>query len=269
MATDNLNEYFEGRKLYGDDFTPEQIKSWYDDEREGYAGLGAQDHSKYVYVYHALNRVHAFDRLPARRFDAVLGIGSAYGNEFLPIAHRIGRLTIIESSQAMRRSAVPGVLTTYAEPNPTGVLPFDNECFDLITCFGVLHHIPNVSFVVREMYRCLRPGGFALIREPIVSMGDWRLPRPGLTKRERGIPREIFRGIIRQAGFRTLHERLCMFPVVQRLFKYVGNGQTYNSRLVVRIDHLLCKVFAWNRRYHAHSSFQKLRPASLFFVLTK
>ena len=50
-----IERFLAGEALYGDDFSPEQIKEWFDDEREGYAGLGAGDASTYAYQYHALN----------------------------------------------------------------------------------------------------------------------------------------------------------------------------------------------------------------------
>ncbi len=38
-----MNEYLAGEKLYGDDFSFEQIKNWYDQEAEGYADLGSKN----------------------------------------------------------------------------------------------------------------------------------------------------------------------------------------------------------------------------------
>ena len=85
-------------------------------------------------------------------------------------------------SDAFTRQRVFGVPCHYVKPVESGNLPFDDACFDLLTCFGVLHHIPNVSHVVGELARCLKPGGYALMREPVISMGDWRQPRAGLTR---------------------------------------------------------------------------------------
>lgn len=184
----NMENYLSGDELLGDDFTPEQIKEWYKDEEEGYAELGAKDRSSYRYVYHALNSLHGFKHLAKNRFENVLGVGSAYGDEFLPIAKKIDRLTILDSSDAFTSNKVHGLPCTFVKPSVDGKMPFDNNSFDLITCLGVLHHIPNVTFVTGEIYRCLSDGGSVLMREPIVSMGGWSKPRPGLTKRERGIP---------------------------------------------------------------------------------
>ncbi len=42
-------------------------------------------------------------------------------------------------------------------------LPFADGSFDLIYSFGVLHHTPATEKAVEEVYRCLRPGGLAII----------------------------------------------------------------------------------------------------------
>lgn len=47
----------------------------------------------------------------------------------------------------------------------TYLLPFETESFDLITMFQVLHHIENVSTVLKELYRILKVGGIFYIRE--------------------------------------------------------------------------------------------------------
>ncbi len=41
MTSDDLAEYFNGNKLFGDDLSPDEIRAWYDDEKEAYADLGA------------------------------------------------------------------------------------------------------------------------------------------------------------------------------------------------------------------------------------
>jgi len=35
------------------------------------------------------------------------------------------------------------------------------------------------------------------------------------------------------------------------------------------LDALFCRAFSWNRRYHATSKLQKLRPTEAYFVLRK
>lgn len=211
MGHNTLDEYLEGKKLYGDDFSPEEIEQWFKDEEEAYANLGAKDRPENYYGAHALNHAHSFRYLLPRRFPSVLSLGGATGEELRPLLSRMEKITILEPSQAFPVKAIAGVPVEYVKPRSSGIMPFRDESFDLATCFGCLHHVPNVSTVVRELFRCLRPSGIALIREPIVSMGDWRRERAGLTKRERGLPLPIFRAIVRSAGFTIVKETRCIF----------------------------------------------------------
>jgi SAM-dependent methyltransferase len=264
----HLSCYLSGRALYGDDFSIDEIADWFEDEQEGYAELGAKVRATYVYGYHALNEYHGFRHLPSIMFERVLGFGSAYGDEFQPIIDQIHNLVIVDPSDAFVQDTVLGVPASYVKPQVSGVLPFHDAQFDLVTCLDVLHHIPNVNTVVNELARCTRPGGYALIREPIISMGDWTRPRLGLTQRERGIPQDILGTIVRRAGFGIVTSSYCMFPLLAELFGQMRIS-AYNHKVTTIIDALLSSLFSWNIRYHAVKLTQKIRPRVIFLVLRK
>ena len=118
----------------------------------------------------------------------------------------------------------------YISPDVSGVMPFNDNSFDLVTCFGVLHHIPNVSFVISEVFRVLKQGGTFLLREPIVSMGDWTKKRGNLTKNERGIPLPLFRDIINQNEFKIVNEQLCNAKPFDLIFSKIFGRQAYCVR---------------------------------------
>jgi hypothetical protein len=71
------NDYLNGEKLYGDDFSLEQIQEWYKQESEAYAqiyGLNIQSemynhHVNNMYGYKYLKKIPSFNR--------VLGLGSS------------------------------------------------------------------------------------------------------------------------------------------------------------------------------------------------
>ena len=96
---EELNIYFSGKKLYGDDFKLTQIKGWFDDEKEAYSNLIS---NSYIYEFHALNKIHGYNKLRLiKEFDKVLGFGGAYGDEFLPILNKIREIYIIEPSEKL------------------------------------------------------------------------------------------------------------------------------------------------------------------------
>ena len=267
-----MDQYLSGKLLYGDDFTLEQINAWYEDEKEAYANLGANDSAKYFYEYQALDKIYFLNYLPKNiELTNVLGIGSAYGHEFLPLIDQIKNLYIIEPSDQLVSEKLGTVIPKYSKPNINGKLDFEDNMFDMITCFSVLHHIPNVSFVLSEVYRCLKPGGYLLLREPINSMGNWNEPRPGLTKRERGIPLQIFDQVIGDLKFDVINKKLgfCMTYFFQRRFQFLFKKPIYSYSLYLKFDSILSSIFSKNIVYHPKNKLQRIGPSYVYYLLRK
>lgn len=261
-----------GQDLYGDDFSPDEIKRWFADEAEGYFNLYGRaadpDGEQGGYAYSALAELHGYRWIADRSFNQVLGVGSADGAELLPVLHSTSELTILEPSDGFASSAISGKPVRYVKPEPSGKMPFADSTFDLVVCFSALHHIPNVSFVVGEMARVLKPGGKLLLREPTHSMGDWRQPRLGLTRRERGIPLAVFRRIVDGAGLQVVKQTRCNFSLIGRLQRFIKNP-IWSLNWLVRLDAWLCSLPIWPQHYHATKTWQKLRPTGVAFVLMK
>jgi SAM-dependent methyltransferase len=267
----DFSEDFNGQKLYGDDFSLEQIEQWYKDEQEAFTDMYVRpSQGNYRYPYHSLDLYHGFNHIPNVPIKHALGIGSATGEEFLPIIKRIQQITILEPTDLYREwDNIQGVPAQWIKPEVSGDLKFELNTFDLITCFSVLHHIPNVSHILDECVRVLKPGGFLLIREPVTSMGDWRAPRRGVTKRERGIPLPFFRHTIANSGLKVLYESSCNFPGLDIFSKKLFHIEAYNTEVLTITDFVISKMFAWNYRYHRTNIFQKIAPRSICFVLEK
>jgi len=260
--------FLSGAELYGDDFGDDQIAAWFEDEREGYAEL---DEASECYAYHAVNELHGFGRLPSGlSFRNALGVGSSFGEEFLPIVDRLNAVTILEPSDRLVSGSIGGKVTpSYVKPTPDGRMPFPDEAFDLVVCFGVLHHIPNVTTVMREIGRVTEPGGYVLIREPIISMGDWRTQRkPGITARERGIPLALLTAMFAQSGLEIVRRRVCFFPLTTRIARMVGTP-AYGSQILTRLDDWGSQITRPLYHYHAYRLWQKLRPTNAFYVARK
>ena len=269
MDKDYCN-YFDGSCLYGDDFSPEKIKQWYETESEAYADMyGNKLNYSQLYECHHLNILYGYRYLKNHAtFHHVLGFGASWGYEILPVIDKIKRLTIIESSLQTRSSQIGDkLIPQYQSPNTMGNIDFSDSTFDLITCFDTLHHIPNVTFVLKELFRVLRPGGYMLLREPINSMGDWRNIRLGLTANERGIPKEYLLQIINQNKIVIVkkHYYNCMTSFFLRTFRKLMT----DSWGYLYFDKLLSYLFKFNIHYHPVNRLQRVSPTSIFYVLKK
>jgi SAM-dependent methyltransferase len=265
----NFERFFNGEALVGDEFSPEEIEKWYEDEAEGYAGL-VSDYQDYDYEYHALNIMHGFSKLPKGRLETAIGLGSAYGEEFFPILNRVDNLILVDPSEKSRPEVISGIPVKYIKPSILGDLDIASDSVDLATSFGSLHHIANVSHVIAEYSRILKPGGHFLIREPIVNMGDWRGPRGGLTKRERGIPSPIMRKAIENAGMEIVEESPCFFPPWHKLvYLFQKNKGLCSIPWQVRIDYWLSQIFKFNIHYNRNTMTKKIAPTSFMWVCRK
>jgi SAM-dependent methyltransferase len=257
-----------GEKLFGDDFNAEEVEQWFADEARGYSELSHADAQLPIYAYGALDSKYFWPFTPVPSPTA-LGLGSAYGLEFAAIATRLRAVHILEPAKRYWSDSVAGVPARYIEPLPSGVIPFPDESFDLVVAFGVLHHVPNVSFVLGEISRVLAPRGVVAVREPLVSMGDWRKPRPGLTARERGLPLKVFRGMVERAGLSIRHEAVIGFGPLLHVASRIGLSLPWNSRAFVVFDRVLSRLTCWNYTYHRTSFFRRFAPTIGCFVLDK
>ena len=264
-------KYRLGEAVYGDDFNIDQIKKWYDEETEAYANLGSKDAEEYVYGYHALNILHGFNYIKGKKFENVMGLGAAWGHEFFPIIDHITNLHIVEPSDNLRSEKLGDLIPQYKKPAVSGELPYPDNFFDLVTCSGTIHHTPNVSFILSELHRVIKPGGYLLLREPIISMGDWTKPRNGLTSNERGIPLKIFRKIFSDLKMEVINEGFCfcMTSFFQRTWSKFSKRPIFTYKSYVLIDKWLSKLFAWNLHYHATKKLERIAPQSVFYVLRK
>ncbi len=65
-------------------------------------------------------------------------------------------------------------------------IPFADETFDIIICNHVLEHIPDDRLAMRELYRVLKPEGFALLQVPLSEVNRETYENPAvITEEER------------------------------------------------------------------------------------
>jgi hypothetical protein len=49
-------------------------------------------------------------------------------------------------------------------------IPYDNNTFDVLLCNHVLEHVPDYHKAMSEIYRVLKPGGYAILQTPFSAM---------------------------------------------------------------------------------------------------
>jgi len=263
-----MEQYKSGDKLYGDDFKINQIEQWYKEEEEAYAQLEGENITQDNFEYTNIDQLFGFPNICIKKYEFVLGFGASWGYEFIPIISRIQNLIIIDSSEITRSATLGNIKPEYIKANSTGKIDFEDNSFNLITSFSVLHHIPNVSFVISELIRVLSVEGYLLIREPIHSMGDWSTNRSGLTKNERGIHYKLLEQFIDQAGGEIVHKtyHFFMYSFLKRL---LGNPHFLNSKWYLKINNFLSHLFLWNFHYHPQNKFQRIAPQMVYFIVVK
>ena len=263
----SIDAYLRGQALYGDDLDTDGIRKWFEEEEQGYFELANAD-AAYDYSYHALNRMHAFRYLKGH-FDRCLAFGCARGDELIPLQGRVGEIVAIEPARQWWSDRIGDIPARYLMPQMSGDIALDDNSVDLITCFGVLHHIPNVSHVLRELSRVARPGAVFLLREPINSMGDWRKPRRGLTRNERGLPQRWLEKTLADVGFVTERRARCALNPLTKVMLKLGVKQPYARPSLVAADWLASTLLSFNVHYQRDNLWKKLGPSSISYVLRR
>ena len=97
----------------------------------------------------------------------LLEIGVGAGTDFVQWVRHGARATGIDLTEAgialaRERLALEGLRASLMVSDAES-LPFEDESFDLVYSYGVLHHTPDTEGSLREVHRVLRPGGTALL----------------------------------------------------------------------------------------------------------
>ena len=97
----------------------------------------------------------------------VLEIGVGLGCDHYLLAKGGNRMTALDISREHLRLTSMHLelegLSTRAVYGDAEKMPFDDNSFDVVYTFGVLHHTPDFQAALREIHRVLRPGGHVIL----------------------------------------------------------------------------------------------------------
>jgi ubiquinone/menaquinone biosynthesis C-methylase UbiE len=108
--------------------------------------------------------------------DEMLELGPGPGAATRWLRHRVARLVGVEvDPEAAARLADELADTNVTiEVGDATRVPFDDESFDSVGCFTMLHHLPTAQEQFRtlcEAFRVLRPGGVLVGADSLASQG--------------------------------------------------------------------------------------------------
>lgn len=123
------------------------------------------DHSKIRYQLEP--EILSFGQFTSFKGKRTLEIGVGLGSDHQKLAEHGAILSGIDLTprainHTRRRFELMG-LNSELQIADAENLPFANESFDAVYSWGVLHHSPATQNAVNEVFRVLKPGGFAKI----------------------------------------------------------------------------------------------------------
>lgn len=121
-------------------------------------------------------------------------------------------------------------------------LPFPDACFDTVLSFGVLHHTPDTSGGIRELYRVLKPGGLVIVM--LYRSGN---PKWWVTRSIRGFSRLVDRWTGKP------------YTIANRLRASVENDDTRGTALLELFGVPILKAFSNRQVYEMFKIFSEVR----------
>jgi 2-polyprenyl-3-methyl-5-hydroxy-6-metoxy-1,4-benzoquinol methylase len=121
-------------------------------------------------LYHNVdyeNRKHILDLIEVDAKARIIDLGCADGKFAKKLAEKAGTRDIFGADfleESCLKAKASGIKVHCADLNEQ--LPFENESFDVVHANQVLEHLPGTDRFVTEVYRILRPGGYAIISTP-------------------------------------------------------------------------------------------------------
>ena len=107
----------------------------------------------------------------------VLDIATGAGHTALAFAPYVSHVTATDITpqmldQVRRLAGERGLSNITVETADAEALPYDDGCFDLVTCRIAPHHFTDIPLFLRESLRVLRPGGLFALVDNVVPPGS-------------------------------------------------------------------------------------------------
>lgn len=160
----------------------QQVAEFWDSEpcgtRYGKLAGGLAAHAQSRYELEPF--IKEFADFASARGRRVLEVGVGMGADYLEWLKAGSHATGVDISQVSIQRAAERCRSAGYKPDlrmaDAEQLPFGDATFDLVYSYGVLHHSPDTSQCIREVWRVLKPGGTAkLMLYGHPSLTGWML----------------------------------------------------------------------------------------------
>lgn len=200
---------------------------------------------------------YAYNLLGDVRGKDVLDLGCGNGENTILLANRGAKVSGLDISDSLinlarRRMQVNGFVEGFEFfTGSAHELPFPDRSFDVVFGMAILHHL-DLEQTSREVWRVLRPGGYAIFMEPVRNSKLLSLIRslipyraPDVSPFERPLTdRELERFAARFGQYHSAAYQL-PFANVAGSLPIVRDFATFFTR----VDHALLKRAEWLRWY--------------------
>lgn len=135
--------------------------AYYDDENLNYADYWTDRGYEHAAEVMAIRRL-----LTGHTFEHAVDVGGGYGRLSIVLCAYASRVTLVDSSQQqldLARTFLAEYPQVSAARMEAADLQFDDASADLVMMVRVLHHLPEPTAELHEVYRILRPGGHAVV----------------------------------------------------------------------------------------------------------
>jgi SAM-dependent methyltransferase len=266
----------EGRVLVGDDFDLDKLTQWFAQEKEAFysANAGSSEVDPWYAYMRYVNDTLAFSKIDYAQKEPksllVIGPGSGIEVDAFARKHPDWVLSFLEASKNFQAELTRRFPKAHVvDPTLAGDIPLGNESQSIVCAFSVLHHIPNVTKVIQEVYRVTKHGGLFFVREPCSSIGDWRYPRSA-TPNERGISRGYLISAALGAGFLAERKPVpILFEPINKILRKTIGFSFVPFVLLYYVDRLISLLLSFNDRYWRDTLYKKFGPSSYFYIFQK
>jgi len=145
--------------LEGNDYSKKEIEKWYKEEEEYHNQFKGGRADRYWIIYETFNNKYAFEKFIDFGLESkVLSFGCAEGNDLETNyrKHHFKLYGVEASSELIKAFQKKFPQAEIRKSNICGKIDYNDNFFDYVIVLGVLHHIPNVSFVLSELCRVLK-----------------------------------------------------------------------------------------------------------------